>query len=220
MPVSARRRAVQARYRLCGDATDRRRLQPTRRSQYHRRRHRHDQKHRRRRRRQFGYDWQWGHLVAGGELDLSYTDLSGTRVATVRPVPNTLHQDFTSHFFATVRGRIGYAHGPWLVYATGGLALADLIVSDFATSTFAGTAQSSSHELRPGWTAGGGVEWMVMPRWSMRWSISRRPRHAHRPARVFRSRSRSRPDNHRFTENLLRFGLLPPALAIVARMAP
>ena len=172
---------------------------------------------------QFGYDWQWGHLVAGGELDLSYTDLSGTRVATVLPVPNNLHQDFTSHFFATVRGRIGYAHGPWLVYATGGLALADLIVSDFATSTFAGTAQSSSHELRPGWTAGGGVEWMVMPRWSMKVEHPpRRPRHAHRPARVFRCAARGLdPDNDRFTENLLRFGLqLPPAVAIVARMAP
>jgi outer membrane immunogenic protein len=117
---------------------------------------------------QLGYDWQWGHLVAGGELDLSYTDLSGTRVAPVFNVPDNLHQSFASHLLATVRGRIGYARGPWLVYATGGLALADLTVSDTATSAAVGTAQSSSHELRPGWTVGGGVEWMVMPRWSVK----------------------------------------------------
>jgi hypothetical protein len=43
---------------------------------------------------QLGYGWQWGHLVAGGELDLSYTDLSGTRVAPVFNVPNNLHQSF------------------------------------------------------------------------------------------------------------------------------
>jgi outer membrane immunogenic protein len=157
---------------------------------------------------QLGYDWQWGHLVAGGELDLSYTDLSGTRVAPVFNVPNNLHQSFASHLFATVRGRIGTTWGPWLVYATGGLALADLKVSNIATSAAVGTAQSSSHELRPGWTAGGGVEWMVMPRWSMKAEYLHADLGTLTDQHVFPGAPLAvSTHNHRFTENLVRFGL-------------
>lgn len=116
---------------------------------------------------QTGYNWQWGRLVAGGEFDIAYTDLGGTRVTTLFGVPDNLHQGFASHFFSTARGRIGYAHDRWLAYATGGLALADLNVSDIATTT-AGTAQSSSHQVRAGWTLGGGVEWRIMPQWSVK----------------------------------------------------
>jgi outer membrane immunogenic protein len=116
---------------------------------------------------QTGYNWQWGQLVAGGELDIAYTDLGGTRVVPLFGVPDSLHEGFASHFFSTVRGRVGFARDRWLAYATGGLALAGLSVSDIAAST-AGTAQSSSHQLRAGWTLGGGVEWRIMPRWSVK----------------------------------------------------
>jgi outer membrane immunogenic protein len=157
---------------------------------------------------QIGHDWQWGHLVAGGELDLSYTDLSGTRLAPVFLVPNNLQQTFTSRFLSTLRGRFGYAQGTGLVYATGGLALADLSVSDAATSVAAGTAQSSTHQIRTGWTLGGGAEWMVRPRWSVKVEYLYADLGTLTDQHVFPAAPLAvSSHDHHLTENLVRLGV-------------
>ena len=65
---------------------------------------------------------------------------------------------------ATARGRLGYAAGPWLVYATGGLAFAG---ERFLNTPAIGNDEKILH-TRLGWAAGGGVEYGFAPHWSVR----------------------------------------------------
>jgi high affinity Mn2+ porin len=65
----------------------------------------------------------------------------------------------------TVRGRLGYAPGSWLFYATGGFAWA----YDQQTLTQLATGATASPLLwRFGWTAGAGVEAPIAPHWTAR----------------------------------------------------
>jgi outer membrane immunogenic protein len=68
-------------------------------------------------------------------------------------------------FMSTLRGRAGYAFGDWLVYGTGGLAVAT--IEDISIGNTPGeTAREDG--LRAGWVAGGGVEYAASDRWSVR----------------------------------------------------
>ncbi len=65
----------------------------------------------------------------------------------------------------TVRGRIGYAPGNWLFYATGGLAW----TYNQQSLTQASTGNTDTPFLwRLGWAAGAGVEAPITPRWTAR----------------------------------------------------
>ena len=67
-------------------------------------------------------------------------------------------------YAGSLRGRIGYASGPWLAYATGGLA--------FVGERFLNTPTVGSDEkqinIRLGWAAGAGLEYAFAPHWSVR----------------------------------------------------
>jgi len=67
-------------------------------------------------------------------------------------------------YVATARGRVGYAAGPWLTYATGGLALTG---ERFLNAPAVGNDEKVLN-TRLGWTAGGGVEYAFAPHWSAR----------------------------------------------------
>jgi high affinity Mn2+ porin len=64
----------------------------------------------------------------------------------------------------TARGRLGIVNGPWLTYATGGLA--------WSSTRFVNTPPSGDEEKqlrqRFGWVAGAGVEYAFAPHWSAR----------------------------------------------------
>jgi high affinity Mn2+ porin len=65
----------------------------------------------------------------------------------------------------TVRGRIGYAPGRWLFYATGGFAW----TYNQQTLTQLSTGNSETPFLwRLGWAAGAGVETPIAPHWTAR----------------------------------------------------
>jgi high affinity Mn2+ porin len=65
----------------------------------------------------------------------------------------------------TIRGRVGYAPGNWLFYATGGFAM----TYNQQSLTQVATGNSDSPFIwRFGWTAGGGVETPVAPHWTAR----------------------------------------------------
>ncbi len=65
----------------------------------------------------------------------------------------------------TVRGRIGYAPGSWLFYATGGFAW----TYDQQSLTQVSTGNSETPFVwRLGWTAGAGVEVPIAPHWTAR----------------------------------------------------
>jgi outer membrane immunogenic protein len=123
---------------------------------------------------QIGYNWtfspQW---LLGLEADWSYTGIRAAHdVANALPTPSAVagfHSDLSSHWLATVRGRMGYTAGDWLMYGTAGLAIADLRTND-ATSipdpVHPFLPSSSSASSRIGWTAGGGVEYAFSRAWS------------------------------------------------------
>ncbi|MBR1221148.1 carbohydrate porin [Bradyrhizobium sp. U87765 SZCCT0131] len=66
---------------------------------------------------------------------------------------------------ATVRGRLGYVRGHWLVYATAGLALSS---SQVTRTSLAGDDDITKAMLRAGWAAGAGVEYRLSQDWSVR----------------------------------------------------
>jgi outer membrane immunogenic protein len=104
-----------------------------------------------------GYNWQYGTFVFGVEADDAFGDVSSSVASP----------DFTATAkidnLATVRGRVGVAFDQVLLYGTGGVAWAD---TKYSFSGF-GLTLNDNH-TQTGWVAGAGVEWMFMPRWSLK----------------------------------------------------
>lgn len=99
----------------------------------------------------FGYNWQYGHYLFGIEGDLDVGNATAEGTGTLGNGHET-RIDWQS----TVRGRLGWISGPWMVYTAGGIAFSQTSVAQslpLALSPFA-----SSGERFVGWTVGLGVE--------------------------------------------------------------
>jgi outer membrane immunogenic protein len=120
---------------------------------------------------QAGYNWQQGPLLLGAEADFQFANIDGTISANCPAglcgVPVTASFEERVPWFGTVRGRIGYAQDTWLMYATAGYAYAKLETTASASAGGA-TASLSQDTMRNGWTAGGGIEVALTPRWSIK----------------------------------------------------
>jgi outer membrane immunogenic protein len=66
------------------------------------------------------------------------------------------------NWFSTVRGRVGFASGPWLLYATGGLAIADVN----NRVSFVDEPSFRDSDTLTGYAVGGGLEWKFAQNWS------------------------------------------------------
>jgi outer membrane immunogenic protein len=108
---------------------------------------------------QLGYNWQIGSFVLGVEGDFQYSGQKRTETAVIGGVTFTGEEKV--QYFGTARGRLGYAFDTVMIYGTGGAAW-----SNFKASVSALGLTASTDTTKMGWTAGGGVEWMFMPRWS------------------------------------------------------
>jgi high affinity Mn2+ porin len=114
---------------------------------------------------QAGYNVQLSSgLLLGVEADLTFpnylvSNADISMLATARSAV-TEHLDY----LGTARGRIGYAAGHWLVYATGGLAWAG---ERFFSAPAIGDEEKRLN-VRPGWAAGAGVEYGFAPHWNVR----------------------------------------------------
>ena len=103
-------------------------------------------------------------LLLGVETDLTFPNyfISNKIVSTLTGARSEVVEALD--YAGTVRGRIGYASGHWLVYATGGFA--------FAGERFINTPDVGSDQkhinVRPGWAAGAGVEYAFAPHWSVK----------------------------------------------------
>ena len=121
---------------------------------------------------QIGYNWQISSFVVGAESDFQYFGLRGTANTTVTPAGNVQVVSTTttkSDWLFTARPRLGFTGGQWLVYATGGLAVADIKYTQ--TNAYIGLTPSEVGTIsttKAGWTVGGGVEAMVAPNWSVK----------------------------------------------------
>jgi outer membrane immunogenic protein len=121
---------------------------------------------------QLGYNWQTGNVVFGIETDIQGSGQrdSQTLAATATPLGLvSLSEIDKQTWFGTTRGRLGFAPGGgnWLLYGTGGVAYGD-VNSSLTLTTPLGTATVSNSSTRVGWAAGGGVEYMFLPRWSFK----------------------------------------------------
>src|SRR5262249_52644394 len=68
-------------------------------------------------------------------------------------------------WFGTLRPRLGYAWDRTLVYATGGLAVAEITHSMRFVDNFGFTAQDHTTKQEAGWVVGGGVEQAFSAGW-------------------------------------------------------
>jgi high affinity Mn2+ porin len=111
-------------------------------------------------------------VVLGVEGDVSFPsfpNLSGISIGGastfVTPALGPETYSETVLHSGTLRGRIGYAPGSWLFYATAGFAWTydSLTLTQLAN----GTTESAFH-WRLGWAAGAGVEAPVAPHWTMK----------------------------------------------------
>jgi len=122
---------------------------------------------------QAGYNYMLANrFVVGVEADASFPsfpNLDGISIGGISTVNSpTFGQESYSETVlssGTLRGRIGYAPGPWLFYATGGFAWS----YDRLTLTNLTTSVSDMPFLwRLGWAAGAGVEAPIAPHWTAR----------------------------------------------------
>jgi outer membrane immunogenic protein len=105
---------------------------------------------------QVGYNWQgvFGmshNWVVGLEADIQGSGIDDSSAL--------LGLKSSLNWFGTLRGRIGYAFGPTLVYGTGGFAFGEVenTVVPFRVS-----------ETQTGYVVGGGVEHKFSPTWSVK----------------------------------------------------
>ena len=102
-----------------------------------------------------GYNMQTGVWVWGLEGDIDYAFINGNVSNSVAGCPNC---EVKNTYFATARGRIGYAMDRWLPYFTGGAAFSGL--------KFTGPSGGSVTQSNFGWTLGAGVEYAFLAGWS------------------------------------------------------
>ncbi len=99
-------------------------------------------------------------LVLGVEADLDFANITGDDAGN-----GDATETITIGTQASLRGRLGYDAGGLLLYATAGLAVADVTatsVLDFAPFT-----SNEESQLYVGWTAGLGLEARVSDAWSI-----------------------------------------------------
>jgi len=107
---------------------------------------------------QAGYNRQLSnHVVLGVQADASFT----SPLDAPRLVPAPFNS--TIDYVGTLRGRIGYAHGIWMPYLTGGFAWGHTHININDDPT---TIASRFGDYQTGWTAGAGIEFAVSGNWS------------------------------------------------------
>ncbi|MCP3466141.1 outer membrane protein [Bradyrhizobium sp. CCGUVB23] len=122
-----------------------------------------------------GYNWQVNNAVFGLEGDINYFGFKGSSSGTgtypcCAPDTFTVNSSVSADWLATIRGRIGFLATPnWLLYATGGAAIADVKANFNFTETFYPATESGTiRDTRVGWTAGVGGEYAVGNGWSLK----------------------------------------------------
>ncbi|MFO1103984.1 MAG: outer membrane beta-barrel protein [Methylocystis sp.] len=105
-------------------------------------------------------DFQGASLLSGSGVAPGYLQNSNGQVTYI---PGWVGGGVSVRWFGTARARLGVTPLPTLLmYGTGGFAYAEV------ENAYGGSLANQISAVRTGWTAGGGVEWMFMPNWSVR----------------------------------------------------
>ncbi len=114
---------------------------------------------------QAGYNYRLpSGILLGVEADITFPNYltSNSVVSSLATARSAATEQWD--YVGTARGRVGYATGPWLAYATGGLAWAG---ERFLNLSVIGGDEKTLN-TRLGWAAGAGVEYAFAPHWSAR----------------------------------------------------
>jgi outer membrane immunogenic protein len=120
---------------------------------------------------QGGYNYQFlPQWVAGIEADFDAAAFSKSRQIGFLTLPgSSASMGERVDWLSSLRGRIGYLWTPTvMLYATGGVAFADINYSATANVTSSAVAATSFDNIRTGWVVGGGGEYMLTPQWILR----------------------------------------------------
>ncbi len=111
-----------------------------------------------------GYNYQVSNaFVLGLEVDIDATSISQTSNTNTFQGPNVNADKESLPWQGSLRGRLGYAISNVLLYATGGLAFAQINTS--YTTIAAPASQASFSGMRAGWMVGGGLEYAFDTNW-------------------------------------------------------
>jgi outer membrane immunogenic protein len=130
---------------------------------------------------QAGYNWQMGHAVYGLEADIEAFHLRASTTGTF-PFPSTLPggaigppttffsptSSLSTDWLFTGRGRIGWTTDNWLLYVTGGVAVANLSVNQSIALLAPFVFNASASDTRVGYTVGAGFEYAFNRNWSVK----------------------------------------------------
>ncbi|MGO8918749.1 MAG: carbohydrate porin, partial [Stellaceae bacterium] len=122
---------------------------------------------------QAGYNYMLpNRILVGAEADVTFPGFPNSAGISIGGASNLTSPTLGAETFSetvltsgTVRGRIGYAPGNWLFYATGGFAWT---YNKLSLTQLANGTTESPFLWRPGWAAGAGVEVAVAPHWTAR----------------------------------------------------
>ncbi len=101
-----------------------------------------------------GYNWQFGAVVFGPEADIEWAGIGWDSAPFINGGGDAY--ETKTDWQASIRGRVGYAFDNVLLYATGGVAFANIRYNYIDVMTPATQEFSST---RTGWTVGSGVDW-------------------------------------------------------------
>lgn len=113
-----------------------------------------------------GYNYQLpSGFVVGVEGDVDYTGIKGNPTGFYADGASIRRLKLETPWQGSLRLRAGYGFDQFLVYATGGLAIAEGKLSNSGTDSGAAIASTSSTKTHLGWTVGLGAEYAFTPNW-------------------------------------------------------
>jgi outer membrane immunogenic protein len=122
---------------------------------------------------QVGYNWQWGQVVGGLEVDFSAADIKDSTAfqtpGTLFSNPATFSTEYKIDDLASARGRLGYLIYPnLLAYGTAGIGWGHFRWSANSVDTAGNIASETTFANEFGWVAGAGLEWKLGANWLLR----------------------------------------------------
>lgn len=114
---------------------------------------------------ELGFNYQWRWLVVGLEGTFAYSDVQTHVVTGLGDEPNLF--DTRSDWQGTIGGRLGFAWNKFLFFAKGGGAFVQQRYS-WLHSESGNVDTFKTDETRAGAMVGGGIEYMINCRWSVK----------------------------------------------------
>jgi outer membrane immunogenic protein len=114
-----------------------------------------------------GWDFQFGSFVVGAVAEYSGFGNAEDSVTSYSTTPASYTFERKLENLAALRGRIGYAYGPALIYGTAGAASGEMSNQFYSSNTQNSFTATTDDDQADGYQAGGGVEYMLAPNLSV-----------------------------------------------------